>query len=141
MRITKIKIKQMIIEEMKKMSEARKLGGYSNLPPDAKVELIDFINSNFSANKGPSEWLDAIQRAIEVEPRSVGYKPTGVEIKGDSLFLVYRLNQKRSFRLMKKFLDFRARPPTSKMSIPSGLKYVETIPTEGKPFYTLEIKK
>ena len=141
MRITKQKLKQIVKEEIQKALEGKKLDGYSNLPADAKVELIDFINNNLSHEQGPDEWLAAIQRAIQIEPRGVGYKPAEIKIEGNSLFLMYKENQIRSFRLMKKFLDFRSAPGASKMSTPSGLVHVETKPTEVNPFYTLEIKK
>ena len=75
MRITKQKLKQIVKEEIQKALEGKKLDGYSNLPADAKVELIDFINNNLSHEQGPDEWLAAIQRAIQIEPRGVGYKP------------------------------------------------------------------
>jgi hypothetical protein len=142
MKLSKEQIKQIIKEELNNVIESKALEKYNNMPADEKSELIDTMNDLLSANKSPEDWLEALMIAVEIAPRRIGFKPTDVEIKGDTLFLRYKENQKRSFNLMKRFLRFRQMPPSSSMMAKaSGLVHIETLPTETDPFFTLEIKK
>ena len=97
MKLTKEQVKQIIKEELSNVVETRAMEKYNNLSADEKGELIDTLNDLISANKNPDDWLEGLMIAVEVVPRRVGFKPADVEIKGNTLFLRYKENQKRSF--------------------------------------------